>query len=111
MLITLDAWLVNTTKMGFLGMTAHWIEVKGKEWNMRSEVIGFKALSGAHTGKNLGRYVVGLLTTCQTIEDIHKRHGFPEWLKSEQQLPCVLYFLAHNFIPINFLLLLVAWAM
>jgi hypothetical protein len=47
--------------VGFLGMTAHWIEVKGKEWKMRSEVIGFKALSGAHTGENLGRYAVGLL--------------------------------------------------
>ena len=35
--------------------------MKGKEWKMRSEVIGFKALSGAHTGKNLGRYAVGLL--------------------------------------------------
>ena len=61
MSITLDAWSADTTKMGFLGMTAHWIEVKGKEWKMRSEVIGFKALSGAHTGENLGRYVVGLL--------------------------------------------------
>lgn len=28
---------------------------------MRVEVIGFKALSGAHTGENLGRYAVGLL--------------------------------------------------
>jgi hypothetical protein len=47
--------------MGFLGMTAHWIEVKGKEWKMRVEVIGFKSLSGAHSGENLGRYTVGLL--------------------------------------------------
>jgi hypothetical protein len=47
--------------MGFLGMTAHWIEVKGNEWKLRTEVIGFKALSGAHTGENLGRYAVGLL--------------------------------------------------
>ena len=47
--------------MGFLGMTAHWIEVKEKVWNMRAEVIGFKALSGAHSGENLGRYAVGLL--------------------------------------------------
>jgi hypothetical protein len=42
-------------------MTAHWIEVKGKEWKMRSEIIGFKAISGAHSGENLGRYAVGLL--------------------------------------------------
>ena len=48
-------------KMGFLGMTAHWIEVKEKKWKLRAEVIGFKALSGAHSGENLGRYAVGLL--------------------------------------------------
>jgi hypothetical protein len=28
---------------------------------MRTAVIGFKALSGAHSGENLGRYAVGLL--------------------------------------------------
>jgi len=48
-------------KMGFLGMTAHWIEVKEKIWNMRAKVIGFKALSGTHSGENLGHYTVGLL--------------------------------------------------
>jgi hypothetical protein len=42
-------------------MTAHWIEVIDGKWKMRSEVIGFKALSGAHSGENLGRYAVGLL--------------------------------------------------
>jgi hypothetical protein len=47
--------------MGFLGVTAHWIEVTDGKWKMRSAVIGFKALSGAHTGENLGRYTVGLL--------------------------------------------------
>jgi hypothetical protein len=47
--------------MGFLGMTAHWIQVLDKKWKLRAEVIGFKALSGAHSGENLGRYAVGLL--------------------------------------------------
>ena len=42
-------------------MMAHWIEVKEKIWKMRAEVIRFKALSGAHSGENLGRYAVGLL--------------------------------------------------
>jgi len=42
-------------------MTAHWIEVKEQKWKMRAEVVGFKALSGAHSGENLGRYAVGLL--------------------------------------------------
>ena len=49
------------TKAGFLGMTAHWIEVKEGKWKLRGEVIGFKALSGNHSGENLGRYAVGLL--------------------------------------------------
>ena len=47
--------------MGFQGVTAHWIEVKEGKWKMRNAVIGFKALSGAHDGENLGRYTVGLL--------------------------------------------------
>ena len=42
-------------------MTAHWIEVKEGKWTMRAAVIGFKALSGAHSGENLGRYAMGLL--------------------------------------------------
>ena len=61
MSITTDGWSADTTKMGFLGMTAHWIEVKEGTWKLRAEVIGFKALSGAHSGENLGRYAVGLL--------------------------------------------------
>ena len=56
-----DGWLADTTKMGFLGMTAHWIQVKEGKWKMRAAVIGFKALSDAHSGDNLSRYTVGLL--------------------------------------------------
>lgn len=47
--------------MGFQGMTGHWIEVKDGKWKLRAAVIGFKALSGDHSGENLGRYAVGLL--------------------------------------------------
>ena len=56
-----DGWLANTTKMGFLGMMVHWIQVKEGKWKMRAGVIGFKALSGAHSRDNLSRYTVGLL--------------------------------------------------
>lgn len=42
-------------------MTVHWIEVKDRKWKLRGEVVGFKALSGTHSGENIGRYVVGLL--------------------------------------------------
>jgi len=46
--------------MSFLGMTAHFIEMKDGRWKLKAEVIGFKSLSGAHDGENLGRYAVGL---------------------------------------------------
>jgi len=58
----------TTTKAGFQGMTAHWIEVKEGKWKMKVAVIGFKALSGGHSGENLGRYSVGLLD-CVGIMD------------------------------------------
>ncbi len=61
MSITADSWAADTTKMSFLGMTAHFIEVKDGRWKLKAEVIGFKSVSGAHDGENLGRYAVGLL--------------------------------------------------
>jgi hypothetical protein len=57
---TADGWTADTTKASFLGMTAHWIEVKEGKWKLRSEVIGFKPVSGDHSGWNLGRYIMGL---------------------------------------------------
>jgi hypothetical protein len=60
---TADMWTVDTTKAAFLGVTAHWIEVKmepRETWAMRSEVIGFRPVSGDHSGENIGRYFVGV---------------------------------------------------
>jgi hypothetical protein len=52
--------------MGFLGMTAHWIEVKEKKWKIRAEVIGFKAISGTHSGENL--ICSGIIGPCWDYE-------------------------------------------
>ena len=68
MSITQDGWSADTTKVGFQGMTVHWIAVTEGKWKLRSAVIGFKALSGGHSGENLGRYSVGLLD-CVGIMD------------------------------------------
>jgi hypothetical protein len=60
---TADMWTVDTTKAAFLGVTAHWIEVKmepQETWAMRSEVIGFRPVSGDHSGENIARYFVGV---------------------------------------------------
>ena len=35
---------------------------------MRGAVIGLKALSGVHDGKNLGRYMVGLLEHVRVMD-------------------------------------------
>ena len=58
--ITSDTWTVDTTKAAFLGMTAHWIEIREGRWSVQVEVVGFQSISGNHSGENLGRYVVGV---------------------------------------------------
>ena len=68
--VTVDGWTADTTSQGFLGMTAHWIEVKREEahdgekkekevWLLQSTVIGFCGISGSHDSENLGWYFVG----------------------------------------------------
>jgi hypothetical protein len=58
--MTADGWSADNTKAAFLGMTVHWIEVKNKQWTLRSEVVGFRGISGGHDGSNLGNYFMGL---------------------------------------------------
>jgi hypothetical protein len=74
-------WSADTTKAAFLGVTTHWIDVKRKEgeetWEMRSEVIGFRSVSGDHSGKNLGRYFVGV---CDRIGIMNTQRSKVMWL-------------------------------
>jgi hypothetical protein len=72
---TADGWMVDTTKAGFLGVTAHWIEVDGEKWNMCSEVIGFRSLSGEHSGENLGHYFVGVCDRIGIIDNKRSKVG------------------------------------
>ena len=59
--IMVDGWTADTTKVRFLGITAHWIRVtKRGEWVLEVNVIALRGLSGDQSGKNLGHYVVGL---------------------------------------------------
>jgi hypothetical protein len=59
---TADGWTADTTKAGYLGMTAHWIDVDAQTgaWTLQAEVVGFRVLHGTHAGNNLGHYFVGL---------------------------------------------------
>jgi hypothetical protein len=58
--MTADGWSVDTTKASFLGVTAHWIDINDGKWKLRAEVVGFRGISGEHSGVNLGRYFLGV---------------------------------------------------
>ena len=49
--------------------------MKEKMWKMRAEVIGFKALSGAHSGENLGQYAVGLMDHVGIMSETGSKAG------------------------------------
>jgi hypothetical protein len=74
--------------MGFQGMTAHWIEVKDGKWKMKAAVIGFKSVSGAHSGDNLGRYTVGLLDRVGIMD----KKGSKACRESYREIDCCLSF-------------------
>jgi hypothetical protein len=78
---TANGWSADNTKAAFLGMTAHWIEVKDDKWELRSEVVGFQGISGGHDGNNLGRYFMGL---CDRVGICG-----PTESKVRRVLPCV----------------------
>ena len=83
--MTADGWSANMMKMEFLGMTGHWIDMKDGKWKLRVEVIGFRGLSGAHSGANLERYAVGLLD-CVEIMDKDQSKVCVRHPKSETQV-------------------------
>jgi hypothetical protein len=56
-LTTADGWSVDMTKASFLSVTAHWIEVKNGKWKLQAEVVGFRGISGEHSGANLGQAI------------------------------------------------------
>ena len=58
--VTADEWTNEVTKTGYIGMTAHWIDVRDGKWELRGEAVGLRAILGDHGGDNLGRYIIGL---------------------------------------------------
>jgi len=74
--ITADAWTAEMTKDSFLGLTGHWINVKkdgkNKKWTLRSEVLEYQGISGAHSRLNLGCYLVRL---CKHMRIISKNNS------------------------------------
>ncbi|RDB30472.1 hypothetical protein Hypma_007293 [Hypsizygus marmoreus] len=108
-----DAWTADNTKAAYLGLTAHWIEVKEGKWKLQAAVVGFQAISGTHAGNNLRRYLMGLCdrmgitdrnrsklytvtldntssngTSCEAVEEVHDIRNLEVWSAEENQLPC-----------------------
>jgi hypothetical protein len=71
---TADCWTADNTKQGYLGMTAHWIDVNqtSGEWTLRGEAVGFRLIRGDHSGQNLGRYFIGL---CDRVGIMSRSHS------------------------------------
>jgi hypothetical protein len=57
---TADGWSIDTTRASFLGVTGHWMEVVDNKWKLQAEVIGFRGVSGEHSGANLGQSFMGV---------------------------------------------------
>ena len=58
--VTVDEWTNEVTKTSYIGMTAHWIDMRDGKRELRGEVVGLRVILGDHGGDNLGRYVIGL---------------------------------------------------
>ena len=55
--VALDAW-TSTNTLAFIAMTAHYIN---RSWNLQEELIMFKPLRGAHSGRSMATLVYSTL--------------------------------------------------
>ncbi|KIJ35444.1 hypothetical protein M422DRAFT_262406 [Sphaerobolus stellatus SS14] len=103
--LTIDAWSSDTMD-SYLGITGHYVN---KAWELEDDIIGFKELSGSHSGNNLAEYVVeclielgiekklGWITTdnatnndtmVKHIEELLFKKGI-EWDSSTRHIQCM----------------------
>ena len=73
MSITQDGWSADTTKVGFQGMTAHWVAVTEGKWKLRSPLLD----SRHYQVDIVGRTSEDILWVCLTI--------LGSWTKPEQR--------------------------
>jgi hypothetical protein len=55
---TIDAWTSKNT-LPFLGITVHWIS---NEWILCSSTLDFSLLPGSHSGENLAKKFIEILS-------------------------------------------------
>ena len=85
---TMDLWSADQTKASFFRLMVHWIQVdQSKKWNIKSHVIAFQAISGAHTGDNISRYFVGL---CDHVGVISQAQSISKVTRHLRCLSCLM---------------------
>lgn len=68
-----DMWSAPHTSDPYLGLLLQWIQVDGDTWTFRNEVGGFFNVFGAHSGINLGRYLMLLLDRAAVTSKSHSK--------------------------------------
>ena len=72
--------------------------MKEGKWKLRSEVVGFKPISGDHSGWNLGRYIMGL---CERVgictQDVSKVIDKMRSQNNKLYLFFIFYLAWHNY--------------
>lgn len=68
-----DMWSSPSNKMPFMGANGAYIVIKmrkGKrpQWVLKTTILGFRGVEGAHDGENLGRYLFSVYQRAGIID-------------------------------------------
>lgn len=106
--IALDTW-TSPNKLAFLSITAY---IVNEKWEFQEHLIGFEHLSGAHTGENMAKVVMGVLkeyeihgrlfaitadnasnnnTLRSHLTTLLRRENGPQWEMSPIKVPCLAH--------------------
>jgi len=73
---TMDMWTDDFKKKAYMAVTAHWLEkitLSGRvqpKISLRTDLIGFKHVSGSHTGERLAEaflFIIGRLKIAKKV--------------------------------------------
>lgn len=68
-----DLWSSPNNKVPYMGTNGAYVVIKMRknkrpQWILKSTILGFRAVEGAHDGPNLGRYLFGIFRRAGIID-------------------------------------------
>lgn len=68
-----DLWSSPNNKVPYMGINGAYIVIKMRkkkrpQWHLKSVILGFRAVEGAHDGANLGRYLFGIFRRAGIVD-------------------------------------------